>query len=128
MTRLVECSPPNVVFTGGVGYEDMPGYYAMSDIFFFPSLQDTFACAIIEASASGLPLVLRDNPEYPGCFLGHYLKASCEDEFVETIRMLEKKGNLFKEYQLRSEMLASRYELGNYIDQLVDYYKWIAQE
>jgi glycosyltransferase involved in cell wall biosynthesis len=54
-------SLPEAVFTGYLRGEDLATAYASSDIFVFPSTTDTFGNVIIEAQASGLPVVVSDS-------------------------------------------------------------------
>jgi glycosyltransferase involved in cell wall biosynthesis len=56
--RVVEEAPPNVRFPGYV--EDVTDAYAAGDIFFFPSAVENEGIAVLEAAASGRPLVLRN--------------------------------------------------------------------
>jgi glycosyltransferase involved in cell wall biosynthesis len=49
-----------VTFTGYLEGEDLPQAYASSDIFVFPSNTDTFGNVVLEAQASGLPVVVTD--------------------------------------------------------------------
>lgn len=53
-----------VQFHVDVNYEDLPRYYAMSDVFVFPSENrlEGFGLAAAEAMASGLPVVVADIP------------------------------------------------------------------
>ncbi|HEV3408928.1 MAG TPA: glycosyltransferase, partial [Chthoniobacterales bacterium] len=51
---------PDAVFTGYLAGEDLATAYASADIFAFPSTTDTFGNVIIEAQASGLPVVVSD--------------------------------------------------------------------
>lgn len=64
-----------VIFTGRVPHETLGDYYAISDVFAFPSLTDTQGLVVHEAALSGLPLVLVDTevselliPEKTGFF------------------------------------------------------------
>ncbi len=51
-----------VKFTGLVPYEKIPEYYKAADIFVFSSLTDTQGLVILEAMASGLPVIaLKDD-------------------------------------------------------------------
>ncbi|MEW5977563.1 MAG: glycosyltransferase [Acidobacteriota bacterium] len=50
----------NVVFTGFLVGEELSQAYASSDIFIFPSTTDTFGNVVLEAMASGLPVVVSD--------------------------------------------------------------------
>ncbi len=49
-----------VTFTGFLDGEDLCQAYASSDVFVFPSTTDTFGNVILEAQASGLPVVVTD--------------------------------------------------------------------
>ncbi len=47
-------------FTGYLSGEDLAMAYAASDIFVFPSATDTFGNVVLEAQASGLPVIVSD--------------------------------------------------------------------
>lgn len=47
----------NVVFRGAVAQADVPTVYRDADVFAFPTLNDPFGLVLLEAAASGLPLV-----------------------------------------------------------------------
>jgi len=49
-----------VLFTGFLHGEDLAKAYASSDIFVFPSATDTFGNVVLEAQASGLPVIVSD--------------------------------------------------------------------
>ena len=49
-----------VTFTGYLDGEDLASAYASSDIFVFPSTTDTFGNVVLEAQASGLPVIVSD--------------------------------------------------------------------
>jgi len=51
-----------VRFTGAVPYEEIPAYYAASDVFVMTSLTEVRPLAILEAMAAGLPVVALDAP------------------------------------------------------------------
>ncbi|WP_240342958.1 MULTISPECIES: glycosyltransferase family 4 protein [Paenibacillus] len=50
-------SPPNVTFTGYLHGEDLAAMYASADLFVFPSSTETFGNVVLEAMASGLPVL-----------------------------------------------------------------------
>ena len=51
-----------VIFTGMVSPKDVPNYYKMSDIFVSASQSETQGLTYIEAMASGLAILCRDDP------------------------------------------------------------------
>lgn len=48
------------LFTGYLDGEELSAAYASSDIFVFPSTTDTFGNVVLEAQASGLPVIVTD--------------------------------------------------------------------
>src|SRR5262249_44126099 len=55
--RLESEAPPSVRFAGEVYGDELARLYASADVFCFPSTTDTFGQVILEAAASGLPVV-----------------------------------------------------------------------
>ncbi len=62
LKKLKKEAPPNVTFTGFVDNELLLKFYASADIFIQPSPTETLGFVVLEAMASGLPLI--------GCFEG----------------------------------------------------------
>ncbi|MEI8292542.1 MAG: glycosyltransferase [bacterium] len=56
MRRLLS----DAIFTGYLGGEDLALAYASADFFVFPSTTDTFGNVILEAQASGIPVIVSD--------------------------------------------------------------------
>jgi glycosyltransferase involved in cell wall biosynthesis/predicted metal-dependent phosphoesterase TrpH len=55
--RLRECVGEHATFLGWLHGDQLARAYASADIFFFPSATDTFGQVILEAQASGLPVL-----------------------------------------------------------------------
>ena len=52
---------PDAIFTGYLKGKELAKAYASADIFVFPSTTDTFGNVIIEAQASGVPVIVSDS-------------------------------------------------------------------
>ena len=52
-----ECGIRNVVFAGFHQKPEMPRYYAIADVFVFPTLGDTYGLVVDEAMACSLPVI-----------------------------------------------------------------------
>jgi glycosyltransferase involved in cell wall biosynthesis len=52
---------PEAFFVGYLSGKELAAAYASADIFVFPSTTDTFGNVILEAQASGLPVVVSDS-------------------------------------------------------------------
>jgi 1,2-diacylglycerol-3-alpha-glucose alpha-1,2-galactosyltransferase len=126
LTEAVNGAPSNVIFTGAVPFEAMPGYYAMADVYFLPSLQENFAFATIEAASLKLPLLLRDNPEYPPTLFSHYLKGKSADDFASELKKLHSERSYLARWQGESDALANKYEASAYTENLVKLYRKVA--
>ncbi|ATW25379.1 glycosyltransferase family 4 protein [Candidatus Formimonas warabiya] len=55
--ELKETAGPEVIFTGYLHGEELAAVYASSDVFVFPSTTETFGNVVLEAMASGLPVI-----------------------------------------------------------------------
>lgn len=75
---LRERAGPNVIFTGYV--DDITAAYTASDVFFMGSHAETFGLVILEALASGLPVIARDIPEFREIFGQEILYFSSPEE------------------------------------------------
>jgi len=111
MQHIKATAPSNCIFVGDVPYEEMPKYYAAADTLFFPSRQETFGLAIIEAAAAGLPLVLRDIDTYRPLFGDAYIAAD-DATFIDRLRELAGDEGLRAQWSKRAQDMAARFDVG----------------
>ena len=60
LRRALQQRCPDAVFAGMQRGEALAAHYASADLFLFPSLTETFGTVVVEAMASGLPVVAFD--------------------------------------------------------------------
>jgi len=121
MCRLVTDAPSNCIFVGSAPYDEMPGWYAGADVLFFPSRQETFGLTIIEAAASGLPLLLNDLTAYGPLFGDAYIAADAMS-FVPWLVRLRDDTALRATYAARALRMAAQYDTAQLGQRLLDVY------
>ena len=77
-------SPWAVIRTGPVADRDMPGLYRTADALVFPSLREGFGLVVLEAMASGLPVVTSAIEPFTS-YLGAADALWCDPERVDSI-------------------------------------------
>jgi len=55
----------NIVLTGYVANTDLPAIYSQSELFLYPSLRESFGIPILEAMASGAPVITSNTSSMP---------------------------------------------------------------
>jgi len=113
MHRGVERAPNHVRFLGFV--EQVENAYADADLFFFPSYEENQPMVILETTAMGLPMVLRDIPSYDGWLTHgkHCFKATNNEAFVEYIKMMAADDVLRQRHTKALIALSQQHLLGN---------------
>jgi glycosyltransferase involved in cell wall biosynthesis len=80
------------IFTGYLDGEDLAAVYACSDLFVFPSTTDTFGNVVLEAQASGIPVIVTDAGGPQENMLdgktGLVVKADDEEDFTRAVLSL----------------------------------------
>ncbi len=121
MMDLVADAPPNCLFVGGQPHEEMPRWYSAADCLFFPSRQETFGLAVIEAAAAGLPLLLRDLETYRLLF-GDAIITTDGEGFVPWLVRLRDDPELRAHYSRAALELALRYDADRLVEGLLEMY------
>lgn len=109
MQSYIDQAEDNVIFTGVVEHDAVRQYYHAADVFWLPSEQETFGLVVVEAAAAGLPVILRDIPDYQETFADNALLVD-EDKTANMIRMLRDEASFYKKACHHSTAIASRYD------------------
>jgi glycosyltransferase involved in cell wall biosynthesis len=88
------------IFTGYLEGDDLAKVYASCDIFIYPSTTDSFGQAVLEAQASGLPVILTDRGGPQENIIagdtGLAIKGNDSDSIVEALHFLISNPNAAK--------------------------------
>ena len=122
MKRIIEDAPPNVLFTGVVELEQVRQYYWASNVFWLPSSQETFGLVVVEAAASGLPVVLRDIPDYAETF-GDCAVLATDETFAEAILQLREDQSYYAHAVTRSAEISERFGVERGVERMLEAYR-----
>lgn len=119
---MIKQCPRNVTFTGFVN--DISEAYCGADIFFMPTHAETFGLAVLEAQASGLPVVARSIPVF------HEIYGDTVQYFTtvdEASRRL-KEENILRSTAARSREASERYDIEDTCTAHIKLYKELLEE
>jgi glycosyltransferase involved in cell wall biosynthesis len=109
----------NIIFTGMVPNEAVPGYLAAADIFVFPSLSEGFGIVVVEAMASGLPLVSTNVHGLPEIIEngqnGLLVEPRSPEQIAEKVLLLVESDDLRKTMAENNKAGARRYSWENVV-------------
>lgn len=121
--KIYENPYPNLKFTGIIDRKEVNKLLNASDVFFLPSLAESFSIVTIEASNTGKPIVLRDLDVYKNIFFDNYLKGNNDKEFSKILRELKDNKELYKIYSKKSNNIKNEYSEKNVLKKWEDMYK-----
>jgi len=122
MERRIRRRPPNLQLPGFV--HDIQAALSAGDLFFFPSWGENQPLALLEAAACGLPLVVRDLPEYRGWLEEgvNCLKGRTVEEFVALIERVAGDAELRERLSRGARRVAEEHSLGRVAQRLIELY------
>jgi 1,2-diacylglycerol-3-alpha-glucose alpha-1,2-galactosyltransferase len=125
---LMASAPPNMKFAGIFPIEKLPELYNAADAFFLPTRQDNFPMVIVEAAACGLPIVLRDIPDFREIFSPGYMPADGVDGFSHALNRILAEPDHAHTLSERALALAARYDTCAVAARLVECYQRLYEQ
>jgi glycosyltransferase involved in cell wall biosynthesis len=117
----------NLIFHGLTLHSILPTYYKSADICIFPSRHEGFGIVILEAMASGIPVIASDIPSFRETISdgidGELFKAGDADALSNKISALIQNPYLRKELSRKAFEKAKSYSWENVADKYVSLYK-----
>lgn len=122
MMKMMQSAPANVHFPGIVELKEMVSYYHSADAFWLPSEQETFGLVVVEAASAGLPIILRDIPDYDDTFGDDAVRGD-DDVAVATIKKLRSDPRYYERQKAKAAQVAKRFDSTNAAAKLVKLYR-----
>ena len=124
MHQLLDTKPANVTVTGVIEHENVKRYLQAADIFFLPSDQENHPMAVLEAAGVGLPIVVRDIPEYDDTFKNDVMRGE-DATFADLIKQLGSDDTFRKQAVQGAADIAARFDSQAGGERLVKIYRSI---
>jgi len=117
----------NVIFTGAIPHSKIPAYYQAANVFVFSSQTETQGIVILEAIASGLPVVALKDEAFKDMVVenknGFLIKKVSPKSFAKKVLEILKNSSLCKKFSLNSQKIASFFSEKNQAKKLIKIYK-----
>lgn len=126
-TKLLKQTPANVRFVGHVPHTEMPMLYNAADVFLLASKQEIAPMVVLEAAACGLPLVLKDLPEYHDLYDTLYIPCKTIEDFALAINKIQQKSDFYHKQSKASSTLAKTFNYETIGEQLFTVYQSLAK-
>jgi phosphatidylinositol alpha-mannosyltransferase len=118
----------DVVFTGGVPYEELPRYYQTADIFCAPATgRESFGIVLLEAMAMGKPIVATSNEGYASVVTdgkeGLLVPPKNTKALAEALKTLIEDERLRKKFGENGLAAVKEYDWSIIARRIIDYYE-----
>jgi 1,2-diacylglycerol-3-alpha-glucose alpha-1,2-galactosyltransferase len=123
MKQLIDEAPKNVKFTDVIPLEQVRKYYHAADVFVLPAEHENHPMCVLEAAGSGLPIVLRNIPQYADTFADAALMADTDADFVRMLRELRDDKSKRDAAAKKSTIIAKRFDSVAGAERAVNFYR-----
>ena len=125
-------APENVQFTGYLNGQDLAEIYSVSDLFVFPSRTETFGNVVLEALASGTPVIGANSGGVKNVIQSDVTGKLCEpgnvDEFITAIMELLSHDSLRWQMSMEGRKYAMSQRWDLILDRLLSSYREVIQK
>ena len=118
----------DVVFTGPVSDDELPGYYQAADIFCTPATgKESFGYVVVEAMAAGTPVVATSIPGFSGVMRdgeqGFLVEPNSEESIADALRILILDRSLRQRLGADARTWAQQYRWNSLAESVIDSYR-----
>ena len=122
----------DVVFTGPVTADELPGYYQAADIFCTPATgKESFGYVVVEAMAAGTPVVATSIPGFSGVMRdgeqGFLVEPKSEESIADALRVLILDRSLRQRLGAAGRDWAQQYRWNSLAESVIDSYRTAIQ-
>lgn len=123
MSQLMENTPDNMKMTGVIPHRDVYAYLHAADVFCLPAEQENHPMCVLEAAGAGLPIILRDLPEYDDTFQNDVIRCKTSKEFIAAVKKLKDDTTFYKTQLKGAAVIAKRFDSMAAATRYVDLYR-----
>lgn len=123
MQRLMDSAPSNLTVTGVIPLEEVRQYFHAADVFVLPAEQENHPMCVLEAAGTGLPIILRDIPQYADTFADAAIMVKNDASFMTAINELRGDKKKLTAAAKKSEIIAKRFDSTEGANKAVNFYR-----
>lgn len=132
LPKMRQQAPANVTFTGYLHGDELAHMYASADLFVFPSCTETFGNVVLEAMASGLPVLAANAGGVRDLVADHrsgiLFEPGRADALIREIGLWANHPEQLKAMGIHGRKLAQQRSWENIFDQLIEDYEKIIEQ
>ncbi len=123
MKHIMEDHPKNVRVTGVIDHSEVYEYLYAADAFFLPAEQENHPMCVLEAAGAGLPVLLRDMPEYDDTFRGDAYMMTSPSEAATELGRLQSDAAYYTRRQVETKRIAEKFDSAKGAERAVAIYR-----
>ena len=128
MQKLIASAPKNLIITDVIPHAKVKKYLQAADVFCLPAEQENHPMCVLEAAGAGLPIILRNIPEYGDTFAEDALLCKSYDDFIAAVDLLKTDKSAQKKWREHSKNIADRFDSSTAADRLMEIYRGLLDE